>query len=313
MSKKEKPPTDEMDSTEDSIENSQDTDEKTLAEPKENDGKAPYDGIGEQENDDATSEPERESESDEDETIPDYKVGETSDNGDVIAHIYGKSSELIVFRCDKQLIKWEYCGDNDTLYSAATGEFEALRVSIPVDTPDKIKQSIVHQLALSLYNAINDGDAKKAFEKVNERIASLLTPNQAKLRLILFSLMCTTILGILLLTIYYFWSDPHRLLFATGGAGILGAMFSLLQRNTEVKIPQDNGDFYIFLQALFTCVLGLLSGMFIYLFSKSDFPLAVSGENVYSILIISIIAGFSERLIPDLFDGVRSNDKPNPN
>lgn len=308
MSEKEKSSKQEMDSPDEAIENAVNTDELTFSGPKENDKKATNDGVNEEEKDDLDTEPELELDS-EAETIPNYKVGDNSDNGDVIAHIYGKSSKLIVFKCHNQLIKWEYCGDNDTLYSDATGEFEALRVSIPVDTPDSIKQSIVHQLALSLYNAINDGDAKKAFEKVNERIASLLTPNQAKLRLILFSLMCTTILGCVLLTVYYFWNDPHRFFLATGGAGILGAMFSLLQRNTEVRIPQDNGDFYIFLQALFTCILGLLSGLFVYLFSKSDFPLAVSGENVYSILIISIIAGFSERLIPDLFDGVRSRDK----
>lgn len=233
-----------------------------------------------------------------------YMVGHKCPSGHVIEHIYGRSNHLMVYRTDQGSIRWEYIGSNDTILSKAANNFETLATQLPFEIQANIKDSVKHQLAMSLYNAVILENVEDAFEKVSKRIAALLTANQAKLRLILFSLICTSLIGAVMAIIYGNFSWPHKFVIATSGAGMLGSMFSLLQRNRNVRIPQDNGNFYIFLQAFFICVLGALSGLVVFLLTKSDIPIPVTKGNSYSVLIFAMCAGSLERLIPDFFDGL---------
>lgn len=237
--------------------------------------------------------------------IKDYSVGCTTHNGLKIEHIFGKSEILIVFLCDNKRVHWEFDGDDDDgIFSNATAEYEALRSSLPMELLESSKNSLINHLASSLYVAINTGDVEQAFCAVKKRIAALLTPNQAKLRLILYCLLSACVLGVGLLALFNFIDWYHKLVFAAAGGGLIGAVFSLMQRNREVKIPQDNGDFYIFLQAFFVCVLGGIAGGMIYIIANSTVINMISNNNIYDLLLFSIFAGFSERMVPDLFNGI---------
>jgi hypothetical protein len=171
---------------------------------------------------------------------------------------------------------------------------------------------LINNLALSLYNAIQTGDIDSSFKAIRERIGTLLTPNQAKLRLILFSLLSACFMGSCLLLLFISTTWSHNIVFVASGAGIIGAVFSLMQRNRKVEIPQDNGDFYIFLQAFFVCVLGAIAGGMIYIIANSSVITLVTDENIYNLLLFSIVAGFSERTVPDLFNGISNADNPKP-
>ncbi|MDO6463578.1 hypothetical protein [Pseudoalteromonas carrageenovora] len=58
---------------------------------------------------------------------------------------------------------------------------------------------------------------------------------------------------------------------------------------------------YIILQALFTAIMGSIAGGLIYIISKSGLALSFSNDNIYSLTILSVLGGFSERMIPEIF------------
>jgi hypothetical protein len=244
--------------------------------------------------------------------LKDYSIGCKTITGLKIEHIYGKSDTFIVFLCDNKRVHWEFDGEDEDGFTRAIAEYQALRNTLPIDVPKTTQENLINNLALSLYNAIQTGDIDSSFKAIRERIGTLLTPNQAKLRLILFSLLSACFMGSCLLLLFISTTWSHNIVFVASGAGIIGAVFSLMQRNRKVEIPQDNGDFYIFLQAFFVCVLGAIAGGMIYIIANSSVITLVTDENIYNLLLFSIVAGFSERTVPDLFNGISNADNPKP-
>ncbi|WP_162618104.1 hypothetical protein [Shewanella halifaxensis] len=92
-------------------------------------------------------------------------------------------------------------------------------------------------------------------------------------------------------------------------AGCFGSLFSLLQRNSTVPLNLTGGGFYTFLQSLFICVLGALSGAALYLLCISGLALSVAKENLAMLTVFAMIAGFSERMIPDLFNKMQKEQQ----
>jgi|GEM_PF-1903227 len=122
-------------------------------------------------------------------SLSEYKIGESCPSGHVIEYIYGKSDELMVYSTEKGAICWEYIGENEPSFSQATNLFETLASKIPYEIPQNVRESIKHQLAMSLFNSMASKNCEEAYSIVSKRIDDLFTPNQAKLRLILFSLI----------------------------------------------------------------------------------------------------------------------------
>ncbi len=238
-----------------------------------------------------------------------YKIGDATPSGQEIAHIYGCQGKNIVFKTPEGLIRWSFTCDKD-IYSKATNKYNHLDGKIPSTLPESIKKSIISQLAISLYNSLaadSTDNIDTSFENVEHRINSTLSPNQAKLWLILYCLFSSVVLFIILYLASRLLPQSGIYIMLCAGAGILGSALSLMQRNTKITINLEDGKQYIFLQAAFIPVLGMLSGLCLYLLSNSDLAFSFAKENIFNLLILSIIAGFSERFIPDLFKNTTQN------
>ncbi|MEP6743260.1 MAG: hypothetical protein ABJB61_12230, partial [bacterium] len=95
---------------------------------------------------------------------------------------------------------------------------------------------------------------------------------------------------------------------ALGGFfGSVGACISVLQRNPSLDVDPWMSNGYLRLQGITRIVLGFIFGCIFVLASKANFVLGVVRNNPYSLLVLCIVAGFSERLIPELLSKFESS------
>lgn len=238
--------------------------------------------------------------------IEDYKKGDTSNLGYLIDHIYGKNQVAIVFSDKENTVSWETDGVKVNQRKVSK-KYCQIRAKIKDEIPLELKSNISTSLAIALHNAFSsedDDEALSHFTTIENSVDMLLTPAEAKSKLIIHSLWFSLLLSTIFISIFSFWKNPISIIFACSAAGIFGSLFSLLQRNTSYKIDLRSGEFYIFLQAIFIIILGAISGATIYLLVKSNLIFGFASTNVHALLVLSIISGFSERLVPNLFDRI---------
>lgn len=238
-----------------------------------------------------------------------YRIGYVTDAGDEISHIFGHQGDTIVFENTKGQLRWCAVCDNE-IYIKSTNKYNYLSGKIPSTLPENLKNSITSDLAIALHNSFISGDPNNVdvfFKQVEERISSILSPNQAKLWLILFSLLSSVILILFLFRIFIMLDQNDSSIVLCSGAGVLGSLMSLMQRNSNITINLEDGKPYIFMQASFIPLLGLFSGLCLYFLSNSDLAFSFAKENVFNLLVLSVVAGFSERFVPDLFNSASTN------
>ncbi len=123
----------------------------------------------------------------------------------------------------------------------------------------------------------------------------------------IFVLICVASLWL------YVWGvgsiNSQALLIGVFG-GVLGAMISVLQRAKELKVELYESVELIVLQGAVRIGLGCVFGIVALVASKSGLLLELLSQSNNKMFLLSVIAGFSERLVPDFIgriseDGVK--------
>ncbi|EWH05811.1 hypothetical protein AT00_15465 [Pseudoalteromonas lipolytica SCSIO 04301] len=156
-------------------------------------------------------------------------------------------------------------------------------------------------------NAKTIEECDRLFIDIEKRIKEIKTPDKIKSHFILSALIFTIISSFLMVTAYNLSDSSFKYVFLCIAGGSVGALFSILQRNNEVVFNNQIKIEYIYFQATFTVLLGSISGGIIYLLSMSDLALTFANKNIYSLVLISIVSGFSERMIPELFGKIEKS------
>ncbi len=243
--------------------------------------------------------------------IDDYKTGGVDKDGEEITYVYGKNNNIVVFECACGDIRWEFNKIERDINLKVSAKYHYLRGKIPSTLPETLRRSVVSELANAMFNALNvkdSNDVDGAFEHIQKRITLILSPNQAKLWLILYSLFSSFTL-VILLSVLSSQFELDRFIALCAGAGVLGSMLSFMQRNSQITVNLEEGRSYIFLQAAFIPILGMLSGVCLFVLSNSDLAFSFAKDNIFNLLVLSIFSGFSERYVPDLFKNVSVKTK----
>jgi uncharacterized membrane protein YsdA (DUF1294 family) len=102
-------------------------------------------------------------------------------------------------------------------------------------------------------------------------------------------------------------------------AGGAGALLSVLQRNHKVPLAPFEATYMVVFQAIARIVIGNAFGLLLYLAVQGDLILgAAVAQDVNRLIIFSVVAGISERLIPELLEriegqGTNQNKEKAPN
>jgi hypothetical protein len=132
---------------------------------------------------------------------------------------------------------------------------------------------------------------------------------RARLSYVLASLATATVLALVVVPIYFYFRIPAsnlRLVILGGCFGAVGATISVLQRSPSLELDPWMSRRYHALQGVTRIVLGFIFGGIFVIASKANFVLGVIRNTPYPLLILCIVAGFSERLIPELLSKFES-------
>lgn len=235
--------------------------------------------------------------------ILEYKIGDKSKSGNQIKEIIHCTDSAIVFISDDDILGYECFGLTIDI-SKAIDKFVDLESQISRELPETLLKRIRTSLGSALFHALIAGSVEESlqcFVTVEKRIKKLKTPNQAKTVLILLHLIFTFLALLISMAIYILSPSPYNVIFLCIGMGSFGSLFSSLQRSSEIHLNLTGGISYTVMQAAFVTVLGGMSGFVMYVTSHSDIAFIFAKDNVHTLALMSILAGFSERLVPDLF------------
>lgn len=242
-------------------------------------------------------------------SITDYKPGKISGSGVVIKKILKRSNSAIVYVCENEEINYEF-KQNYEKVDVIISKYDMLREKIPIEIPQELKASYQKILGKCFFNALvscSHDEGLKHFIEIEKRICDLKTPNQAKSILIFFNLVFCSIFAAIGFTTYFNSVNSIGVIGLCASFGGFGSLFSLLQRNQNVVLNITGALKYTILQGLFISVLGAMSGVIMLLIIKSEIAFSFAGNSISTIALLSILAGFSERLIPDVFSKIESN------
>ncbi|TMP19887.1 hypothetical protein CWC02_06965 [Pseudoalteromonas sp. S2721] len=236
-----------------------------------------------------------------------YKNGDVSISGEVIEMIYCASTDCIIFKTQRGTTGWEYVNKNGKIADRAAVKFNELHELFDTQANPGVLVSLCN-IFFSALNAKTIEECDRLFVDIEQRIKDIKTPDKIKSHFILCALIFTTISSFLMLTAYNFSDSSFKYVFLCIAGGSVGALFSILQRNNEVVFNNQIKIQYIYFQATFTVLLGSISGGIIYLLSMSDLALTFANKNIYSLVLLSIVSGFSERMIPELFGKIEKSN-----
>jgi hypothetical protein len=105
-----------------------------------------------------------------------------------------------------------------------------------------------------------------------------------------------------LLIIGYIWFPQAMVyfygpIFGSGGAGV-----SVMQRSKNIELDNRLPIQSIYLQASIRILLGAVFGEIFIFASKANLIMGTINNDLFSLCVFSLVAGFSERFIPDLID-----------
>ena len=234
------------------------------------------------------------------------KIGEKCPSGAVVKTILGQSARAAVYTTDDGQLRWNFSENNGVVpedFSPSISKFDGLMSEIKTIAPEKHKSECFILLGKSLFAALSSQAGKSSiecfadFEKYLHRLAQQRTRTQYVFECMLITaIFCAvTIFAIHGVTIL------HKEYFYGSVFGAIGGCISVMQRANNVDIDWTLSNSGLLLQAVVRIALGLLFGAIFVLACKSDFLLGAFKTNTGALYLLALVAGFSERMIPDLF------------
>lgn len=238
-----------------------------------------------------------------------YKIDDISCSGTVIKKILRNNSNVIVFRDETNSLCWEVLSIKQEIENLAGAKCFELMEKIPDELDKRTKNNLKNLIASSLFHALNKTnkeDVLNSFKSIENRIKNIKTPYEIKSMFFILYVFITSVICLIAICTVSKLDNDIKLLITCCSSGAVGSLFSVLQRNTEFKLSDKES--YIALQAIFNNILGVLSGATVYFASKAQIAFSFAHDNIYMLTIFAMVAGFSERMIPELFKSVENNN-----
>lgn len=241
----------------------------------------------------------------------DYRPGDIGKSGEKIEFVYRASRDVVIYETESGFVTAEYEENFPELIHLTIRYYHELGAKIPTDIDDHKFENLKRMLISSYFEALSSStekQVKEAFREIKKSIGNTKKRSEIKSVFILSSiLVCACISSI---SFYYFnvSSNNFKEIFACISFGCIGSLFSVLQRNNDFEFDSNQESKYIILQSCFTSLFGAISGGILFIVCKSGIALTIANENIYALAVLSIIAGFSERMIPELFKKIESQN-----
>lgn len=146
-------------------------------------------------------------------------------------------------------------------------------------------------------------DIKSVFFQSSREYIKTRSQSFVRSRYTIYSLLSALVILTILLRVYLYVESMDNLvieLIVGCAGGVIGALISAMQRGQSLSHERFVPIFYMVFQGFFRILLGVIFGFLVVVGIKANLVLGIVGDDMYSLVILSVAAGFSERLIPDL-------------
>lgn len=228
-----------------------------------------------------------------------------------ITRIFGSGPGFRVFQAKDGRVDWGHRDSNDRI-AALASEYNSLYQIGSVRLQKSDRAALTELLGGDLVAAFRAADSKAepsfffraSRDFVERRVEALFRSRYVMASICAFLALTACVLY--LVANHGFGPDPtgmnpHRIL-AGGFAGMVGALVSVIQRGNNLTLSPFSSLSHVLFQGVIRIFLGLLFGMLAVVAIDADLVLGVLKDNVFSVALLCVAAGASERFVPDLLD-----------
>lgn len=235
------------------------------------------------------------------------KIGEPDPHGSIVNSVLGQSASVAVYTTTDEQLRWNYTANNGTIPATkhpAISKFDSLMSEIKTVAPPKYKQECFALLGKALFAAL-DTDAKgvdpNTFESL-EIFLHRLAQQRTRTSYVFLCMFITAVSCTAALLVIHNAQTLHVTYFYAAVFGSIGACISVMQRANNIDIDWTLDHLGLALQAISRISLGALFGAIFVIACKYQILLGAFAENIGALYLFAMVAGFSERMIPELFE-----------
>jgi len=228
-----------------------------------------------------------------------YSINGTTDGGDQIADVLQRTHKCFVFINQTGQLQWEFV---DGCVGADRFSSDAMRLIAQVNTSVVLKRTrrkvfgvIADALAAALDNGVED-DQRDYFEHARSIVNSIRVESLHVIYLTSAAVAAGIIVPLLLIMPV---SDSFQPFCVSSALATVGALLSVLMRFRSIPIETYTSHVYTAIGGVSRVVLGTVFGSVFLLFHQADLLLTAI-HTIPALRAASLLAGFSERLVPDL-------------
>jgi hypothetical protein len=233
-----------------------------------------------------------------------YKKGDESECGSIIGDILGATHDIIVFLTSNGTLAWE---NNDKYHNSHFSElleiFDREKARIKAIVPrEKYRHQFRAQLGSAFYNCVRDPSDTSAVHRLRRQVMDLEADLgfYSRTRYLILSFIESAFFGVMLICLLCV-DHSHADLWLALAGGVLGVFLSIIFSLQRVRaIGKSTIIQQHFVDSLMRVIFGCLCGLVAYIFSKAGVAGSFFTSTDYGTMTFSIIAGFSERLIPSI-------------
>lgn len=231
-------------------------------------------------------------------------------NKDEIKRTIIKNPQYCIYITQKNAITWWHSRSSVESVKLAQAEFENTNSMAKQCLNESYSEAIASKLGAALSMAFskdNPQEIKACFDEVKDFVAAKV---QSHLKLWLFftNAITSTLFIAIACGLSLMLPHLHQYLLCAG-AGVIGSMVSSLQRNKTIETDGYISNYGLYCESISRLIIGASFGVLVLLGVISDLFLPLIKGNLQAIICMSFIAGFSERFVPDLIDGVTKKQK----
>jgi hypothetical protein len=217
--------------------------------------------------------------------------------------MFGVTENWVVFMASDGELTCDYPSISDLVAPLVT-EFYRLRQLGNASLRKNEISALMHILGTELSIALQSAshvEPQDAFSASRDFI-QLRNESRMRVRYVSASLVTAVVFGLIA---WKLLNDQGLLLGCVGG--IIGAAISVFQRSADLEIRRFLPPVQVILQGAVRLTLGILFGLLIVAAARSDLALGTFAANENALFIAGVVAGFSERFVPDLLTKLASD------
>lgn len=235
-----------------------------------------------------------------------FTVGQRSPLGPTIDRILGRSRNYLVWTSEGR-IAFHFNPPLPQHMRPALGEFRRLATAANIVLAKEHKAAAHELLAAGLNYAFSTpaGEDAAAGLAPAQSFIDTRGRERARMNFLFFTIAASIVVFFILYAVKYWVTavPAYQKEIAFGGmAGLIGAAISLAQRGEDLRIDPFSAPAHKAFDGILRALLGMIFGMIVVVAARSNVAFGIGMRSPYTMFILALVGGFSERLIPSVLN-----------